>query len=452
MEALPLASPGLAVRWRTLLGAIILVVLFIPIRRYTIPGGLPFELEPYRLLVALVVAGWIASLLVDPRVRLRPSGLEPPLLLFAVAVFGSLLANADNLDAVTSIVVKRLMFFASFLLVFYLIVSVVRDGKDADLLCRMLVGGGALLALLAAIESQTGYNLFNHLSGTIPLLERSNAPDAIPRGTRLRAYASAQHPIALGAAFAMLVPPAIYVARSSGRSRWWLAVGLLAVGIFSTVSRTAVVMLGVAVAVLLWLRPRDIGRFLLALVPALVAVQLALPGTFETFKTTFFPSGGVVAEQQQLPGAHGSGRLADIAPSLAEVAHRPVLGQGFGARITVGPNASSLLLDNQWLGTLLETGLVGFAGVLWLFLRFLRRASSAAKEDRSARGSLVAAIAASVFAYGVGMATYDAFFFVQVTFLLFILLALGAAVLAPDGEREAAALPAVPEGLAQAQR
>ena len=32
--------------------ALVLVVLFIPIRRYTLPGGLPFQLEPYRLMTA----------------------------------------------------------------------------------------------------------------------------------------------------------------------------------------------------------------------------------------------------------------------------------------------------------------------------------------------------------------------------------------------------------------
>ena len=36
--------------WQTLLGLLLAVILFIPIRRYTVGGGLPVELEPYRLL------------------------------------------------------------------------------------------------------------------------------------------------------------------------------------------------------------------------------------------------------------------------------------------------------------------------------------------------------------------------------------------------------------------
>ena len=50
------------VGWHGLLAGLILVILFVPIRRYTLPGNLPFELEPYRLLVIvlLVALGRIA--------------------------------------------------------------------------------------------------------------------------------------------------------------------------------------------------------------------------------------------------------------------------------------------------------------------------------------------------------------------------------------------------------
>src|SRR4051794_24958976 len=40
--------------WPSLTVGLVLVILFIPIRRYTIPGNLPFQLEPYRLLVAFM--------------------------------------------------------------------------------------------------------------------------------------------------------------------------------------------------------------------------------------------------------------------------------------------------------------------------------------------------------------------------------------------------------------
>ena len=60
----------------------------------------------------------------------------------------------------------------------------------------------------------------------------------------------------------------------------------------------------------------------------------------------------------------------------------------------------------------------------------MRRLGKAAKEDDSERGWLLTSIAASVAAFAVGMFTFDAFSFIQVTFLMFIFVGLGAALLA----------------------
>ena len=46
-------SSAILFRWSTLLIGLVLVILFIPIRRYTLPGSLPFDLEPYRVMVAV---------------------------------------------------------------------------------------------------------------------------------------------------------------------------------------------------------------------------------------------------------------------------------------------------------------------------------------------------------------------------------------------------------------
>ena len=76
----------------------------------------------------------------------------------------------------------------------------------------------------------------------------------------------------------------------------------------------------------------------------------------------------------------------------------------------------------------------------------MRRFGKEAKEDDSERGWLLASIAASVAAFAVGMFTYDAFSFIQVTFLMFILVGLGAALLAerPTPPVAVAALPDEP--------
>jgi hypothetical protein len=434
--------------WRTLLGALVLVILFIPIRRYTLPANLPFELEPYRLFVALIAGLWLTSLLIDPRVRIRRTGFEWPLFALVMVVLGSVIANGDRISAlaVGSVVNKRLTFLASFFLVVYMIVSVIRRAEHRDFLIRVLVGGGAVVAVFSVIEARTGFNAFNHLASVVPLLRLSHSDVAtaldLGRGGRLRVYASAQHPIALGAALVMILPLAIYLARATARRRWWIAACVVALGSLATLSRTAIVMLVVIAIVFLRHRPRETKRLWPALIPVAIVVHLALPGTIGTVADSFFPKGGLVQQQEKDAGSVGSGRVADLGPSLDQVAQRPLLGEGYGTRVVDGPEPNALILDDQWLDILLETGLAGAFAWLWLFTDFIRRLGRRAKQDPSAEGWLLTALVAAVSAYAVGMLTYDAMSFIQVTFLFFIMLGLGAAALSNrDAETERAGIP-----------
>ena len=135
--------------WPRLVAALILIILFIPIRRYTLPANLPFQLEPYRVFVALLVLGWLASLLVDSRIAFRRTGFEGPLLVIVGAAFASIVANPGRVAHVSTFVDKSLMFFLSFVLVLYLIASVIRRLEDVDYLAKTLVIGGAVVAISA---------------------------------------------------------------------------------------------------------------------------------------------------------------------------------------------------------------------------------------------------------------------------------------------------------------
>ncbi|HEV8687467.1 MAG TPA: O-antigen ligase family protein [Gaiellaceae bacterium] len=417
--------------WKSLLALTIAIILFIPIRRYTMPGSLPFELEPYRLMVAFLGAGWMVSMLVDNRVRLRSSGLEAPLVLFGFGALASIVVNTGHINAlaVQDVVLKKLTFFASFYLILYLIVSVAHSRQLIDWIVKWLVAGGAIVSAFAIYEAWTGFNIFSNLQPFIPILDLAFAPELDVRGSRLRVFASAQHPIALGVAFVMLLPLAVYLAKKYRQRRWFLACGVIVLACFSTVSRTTILMLVIVFIVFLRLRPRETKRLWRVLLPGLIVVHLALPGALGTLQESFFPEGGLIAEQQAGAGGRGSGRLADVGPSLDEWKRQFVLGQGFGTRVVDEGRINAMILDNQWLGTLLETGLVGVIAWIWLFRRFLKLVNAEARRDRSDRGWLLTALSASVLAYALAMLTYDAWSFIQVTFLLFILLGVGAVAL-----------------------
>lgn len=427
--------------WKSLVGAILLVILCVPSRRYTLPSSLPFHAEPYRVVVGLVLLAWGASLLVDPRVRLRRTAVDRPLLGFVAIALASLLANHDRASAVAPVLTKQLALFAAVVLLVYLIASVLPTVDLAAAMVKVLVTGGAVIAVAAILEARAGVNIFHQLDRLFPFLDVSTMYEANTatdsRGSRLRALASSQHPIELGALLVMLMPLAFALAYSTGRRRWWFALVLFAPAMVGALSRTAVPMLIAVILVALWLRKREVVRLWPALVPVVLLIHFAVPGTLGGLTKSFFPEGGLISQQSNADV--GSGRIATLGPTLRrELAPNPIVGVGFSTRVTssqdpdVPPNAP--ILDNQWLGTLVETGILGFLCLLWLFVRFIRRCGREAKEDRTLRGWLLTGVTASVAAAMVGMLTFDAFSFIQLTFVLFTLFGLGMALVATRAE------------------
>lgn len=108
---------------------------------------------------------------------------------------------------------------------------------------------------------------------------------------------------------------------------------------------------------------------------------------------------------------------------------RPILGEGYGTRITDGPTANTCVLDDQWLGTLLETGVAGIFAWWWLIIAFVRRTMRVARSEDSSRAWLLGALGTSVASLAVGGFFFDMMSFIQVTFFLFIFLAMGAILL-----------------------
>ncbi len=416
-------------RWDSLTTALLAIIFFVPIGRYSLPSSLPFELEPYRVFVAILVALWLISLLIDPRVRLRATGFEAPIVTLLLVILASEIVNFGSIgdQDLFAEVAKELTFFISFIAVVYAVVSQATTRAAIDRILAVVAGGGAIVAVFAIIEVRTGFNVFAHLHKVIPILEDRGLARVEPgRGGLPRAYASSQHPIALGAVLVMLVPITVYLAKRSGRRLWWAATTLLVVGSLATISRTSILMILVQVAVYAVLRPRDVLRLWVFFPVFIVVVHVMLPGTLGTIKDTFAPKGGLIAEQDSAPV--GSGRVVTLGPSLDVWKAHPLLGVGYGTRITVaGPKKNAPILDDQWLGTLLEIGLLGLVAWVWLFVSFLRRMLGAARRSEGTDFWLFSGFAAAVASFAVAMFLYDAFAFIQVTFVLFILLALGAA-------------------------
>ena len=406
--------------WRTMLATILLIILFIPIRRYTVAGNLPVELEPYRIVIMLVLACWACALLVDPAVRWRRTGLEWPIAAIIVALLLSMAANLSRVNAAGETVVKNFTFFASYLLLIYFIVSVLRSRRDLDRMLRLVVGGGTIVAITSLVEWKTTTNFFNWYGHVLPFLHYVDEGIAQSRGSGVRARGSAQHPIALSAALVMLVPLAYYLFRRD-RSRIWLgAAGILTLGALATGSRTGTTMLIAVLVAFAAIRPRESVRLAPLLVVMVIVIQAVMPGTLGTMRSMLSPS--YLAKEQSYDQGATAGRFADLGPALDRWSRKPIVGTGFGTTVA-DPHApkesEQQILDDQWLGSLLETGAAGVLALLSLFVAAVRRLGRIARRDSGDDGWLATALAASLIAFGVGMLTFDAFAFIQVTFLAF---------------------------------
>jgi O-antigen ligase len=183
------------------------------------------------------------------------------------------------------------------------------------------------------------------------------------------------------------------------------------------------------------IKPRESLRLAPLLLPMLIVIQAVMPGTLGTMKSMLSPS-YVIQEQSYDQGAT-AGRVADLGPALDRWSRKPLAGTGFGTTVadaTASKESEQQILDDQWLGSLLEIGAIGVLALIALFVTAIRRLTRVAKRSRDGDGWLPTALAASLIAFAVGMFTFDAFAFIQVTFFAFVLFGFTGLVARPDWE------------------
>src|SRR5919106_407323 len=404
-----LATP--TITWANAVACFVLLMWLVPSKGYRLPVTLPFNLEPYRLVLAALLFVLVMAL-IGGRAKLRFLGFGAAVAVLASAATVSAILNYNDIggDAGDPGAIKSLSYFLGFLAVFVLVAAVIRTHEQIDTVLRAFVVGAAIVAAAAIYESRSGYNAFDHLAEWFPVLIRESRAIFEGRGGNLRVYASAQHPIALSAA-------------------------LFAMGAVATISRTTVIM-GVALAAVgLWLRRRQVIRFWPLLLVLPFAIHFAVPGALGGIYKAFFPAQGLGSDLYVRSGESGSGRFADIEPGIRLWEAAPLFGQGIGAQLTTGqagasdPAASAegavLIFDNQWLNTLVATGFVGLVGALWFVWGSFGSIGRYARRVVGPRSDLAAACAAAICAFGVSMLVFDAFAFIQVTIFFFMIVALG---------------------------
>jgi hypothetical protein len=420
--------------WGTAMVFLVALIWLIPIKLYAFPIEVGFRLEPYRVVVILFTLALVAAAAMG-RIRLTAAGAGPSLALLAGVAILTQIVNYGTLNAGgDETALKSLSYMLGFILVFVLVASVLTSMERLDDVLRALVVCAVVVALFAVYEGRSNYNVFNHLSDWIPGLERQQREVYAERGGRLRVHASAQHPIALGVALAMMVPFALYLTGRAStvlRSRLWVAAaGVITIGAVTTISRTTVLMFTAMVAVGLALRGRMMLRFWPLLLVLPFVIHFASPGALGGLYKSFSPRGGFVAEFEGRPGQGGSGRLADVEPGLKLWEQKPIIGHGLGSELepVAEPGAqlagAAIIFDNQWLNSLVSMGAVGIFALLWFMLGSTFKLFRAARA-KGPRSDLMAASCVAATGFVASMLVFDALAFVQATLVFFIVVAIG---------------------------
>lgn len=234
-------------------------------------------------------------------------------------------------------------------------------------------------------------------------------PVVLERWGMRRVSGTTVHPIEFGVFCAMTLPVAIHLASSSSHNEkrsklWWGCVGLIAVGLMFSVSRSAILAVGAVGIVLFagWAADRRL-RMLAVVAGFLVFIQVVSPGLLRTFVNLFRNAGS---------DSSVSWRTHDYETAQELISSHLVLGRGLGSWYA----PKHVVFDNQYLLTLVETGVLGLTAILamiaaaiysamrvmWLCHLFAGRLPTAA-ADRDLALSLVASLTAMLPSY----ATFD---------------------------------------------
>ena len=284
------------------------------------------------------------------------------------------------------------------------------------LLMRLGLAAGAV-AVLGLVQYVTHTLWIDRLS--IPGLTAGAAGWELGvRSGFARPSGTSASPIEYGVVLAMALPILIGLVTGGSRHRWLFRVLLAAtiVSIYLSVSRSAYVcaLVGLMVMALSWnLRQRLAALGFMAVASAVMYVSV--PGLLGTIL-------GLFSNADEDPSV--ASRTGSYSVAAAFISDSPLLGRGFGTFLT-----KYWILDNGYLGLLIEGGILGLAGLLAVLGAGILAASQARRQstdpdDRQMARALMASIVAGAF----GLAFFDTFAFPQTTGCVFLVIGLAGAM------------------------
>lgn len=283
--------------------------------------------------------------------------------------------------------------------------------ETVEALLRRLVIAAAMLAGLGILQFGTGFDIAQFVK--IPGLQANHALHFIGERSNFRRVAgTATHPIEMGMVLATMLPLALHYAAyaATHKRRWQLMALVIGIAIPMTLSRAAILGTICAFIFLFFTWPGTRRALTLLLAPVFVVLmRIAIPGLVGTISSMFTNLG----KDDSIKG-----RTQDYAVVGQFIDRSPWLGRGFGTFIP----KDFFVLDNQYLGMVVECGYVGMAALLAFFVIMYFTARGARRHLTSVGDrDLAQSLAAAAVVAGVGFATFDGLGFAMVDGVIFLL-------------------------------
>jgi O-antigen ligase len=289
---------------------------------------------------------------------------------------------------------------------------------------RVFVWCAGFMAIVGILQAALAFDVTQYFA-TLPGLQLKGVLAGLEgRGFgQFRVAGTALHFIEFSALMSITVPYAIHFARFATQ-RWHRRLAatvalLAAAAVPLSISRTGVVSLVAAILVMVPIWGWRLRYNMLVIAAGLVAALMVVrPGLLGTVRSMFSNVGNDPSIE---------GRTQDYAFVGHWFSERPWLGRG---PLTLIPDLyGGIVLDNQWLYTLVTQGLVGVGALAAMHITAIVLAAIALRRSRRAEDRhLCAALISTQVVAMISEATYDAFYFTTYTSTLALLIGVSGAV------------------------
>ncbi len=371
------------------LGVYVVALLVIP-SRYTVGS---FALTASMLVAVMAGVLWVAGLAHGGRTVIASTPAGRGLLTFllvSVLAYTVTMLN-PNVTSVVSAADRKMAATICAGAAALLALDALRSRAALERVLRVMVFAGGLVAAIAAVQYAIGYDVARLIR--LPGFGGSGPVAFVfSRAGLTRVAGTMRHPIELGIMCATLLPLALHLSTFARRRRdrrlAAAVAGLLVLVLPMALSRAGVLAGVAALAVVLWFLPPSRRRRLLAAgAVLLLSFAVLVPNLTTTMRDLF---------TTELAEGSNAARAESAQIALDRYEESPVLGQGLGS-------LDGVIVDNQYVLALGETGLVGLAGVvvLWFGVVGSARRARRTTDDRAAR-DLGATFIAMITAVAVG--------------------------------------------------